>query len=113
MRTEKIPSYRLHKARNCAVVRINGRDHYLGEYNSPESRELYRRLIAEYLFAKELPAPPRPDESPLTLVELIQRYFGESHFDWVLSHAQKYFGWTGVAVRALIGQVGIVEQPKR
>ena len=31
------PKYRLYKARNCAVVTIAGRDHYLGPYDSPES----------------------------------------------------------------------------
>jgi hypothetical protein len=43
------PSYRFHKARNCAVVTLNGRDHYLGLYDSPESWEKYHRLIAEWL----------------------------------------------------------------
>jgi hypothetical protein len=28
------PKYRFHKARNCAVVTLRGRDHYLGEYDS-------------------------------------------------------------------------------
>jgi len=32
-----IPSYRLHKARNCAVVTIDGKNFYLGPYDSPES----------------------------------------------------------------------------
>ena len=32
------PSYRLHKARNCAVVTLGGRNYYLGPYGSPESR---------------------------------------------------------------------------
>ena len=37
MPRKKNPSYRFHKARNCAVVTINGRDHYLGAHDSPES----------------------------------------------------------------------------
>src|SRR5947207_3028898 len=41
------PKYRHQKARNLAVVRIDGKDYYLGRYNSPESHEKYRRLIAE------------------------------------------------------------------
>lgn len=40
------PSYRLHKARNCAAVTIDGKNHYLGPYDSPESHEKYIRLIA-------------------------------------------------------------------
>jgi putative transposase len=46
-------------------------------------------------------------------VKRLKRVFGDSHFDWALSHAYKYFGWIGVVVRALIGQVGFVVQPKR
>ncbi len=35
------PSYRLHEARNCAVVTIAGRNHYLGAHGSPgEQREV-------------------------------------------------------------------------
>ena len=41
------PKYRHHKARNCAVVTINGRNHYLGPFGSPESHEKYACLIAE------------------------------------------------------------------
>ena len=42
------PSYRLHKARNCAVVTIAGKNHYLGPYGSEASKEKYARLIAEH-----------------------------------------------------------------
>lgn len=52
----RIPSYRFHKARDLAVVTLNGKDHYLGKYNSPESREAYDRLIAEWLVGRHRPA---------------------------------------------------------
>lgn len=45
----RIPSYRLHKASGLAVVRLNGRDVYLGRHGTPESRERYERAIAEWL----------------------------------------------------------------
>ena len=45
-RTNSAPSYRFHKARNCAVVTIDGKNHYLGPDRSPESFEKYNRLIA-------------------------------------------------------------------
>jgi len=45
------PSYLLHRPTDQARVRIGGRDHYLGKYGSPESRERYDDLIAEW-FAK-------------------------------------------------------------
>lgn len=44
-----IPAYSLHRSSGQAIVRISGRDHYLGPHNSPESREKYDRLIAEWL----------------------------------------------------------------
>src|SRR3954447_22735585 len=47
-RTNRPPSYRLHKARNLAVVTIDGKAFYLGPYGSPESHEKYARLIAEW-----------------------------------------------------------------
>ena len=37
--------YRYHKARNCAVCTVNGRNHDLGEWQSAESLEKYARLI--------------------------------------------------------------------
>jgi len=44
----KVPSYCHHKASGRAVVRINGRDHYLGFYGTPESYERYERQLAEW-----------------------------------------------------------------
>ena len=47
MQPPRIPKYRHQKSRNLAVVRIDGKDIYLGEYNSPESHEKYQLAIAE------------------------------------------------------------------
>jgi integrase len=47
-RTPKPPSYRYHKARDCAIVTICGKDHYLGPYRSQESYDRYDKLIAEW-----------------------------------------------------------------
>lgn len=65
------PKYRHYKPRNLAVVRLSGRDHYLGTYGSPESKEAYARLIAEFIAsgttaATSKAAPPLP----LTVTEL-------------------------------------------
>src|SRR5262249_6090297 len=49
-----IPSYSLHKPSGQARVRLNGRDVYLGRYNSEESRREYARIVAELTAA---PAP--------------------------------------------------------
>jgi hypothetical protein len=40
-RISRQPSYRLHKARNCAVVTIDGKNQYLGPYKSIDSHEAY------------------------------------------------------------------------
>lgn len=83
-RTNSAPSYRLHKARNCAVVTIGGRNHYLGPYHSPESFEKYNRLIAELKAdARDAkPARPRPASADLSINELILRYleFAEGYY---------------------------------
>ena len=47
----RTPSYRRHKASGKAVVTLAGKDHYLGEFGSPESKKLYKRLLGEYLAA--------------------------------------------------------------
>jgi hypothetical protein len=47
-RSSRQPTYRLHKARNCAVVTINGKNHYLGL--SPSDRGMGRR---EHLMSRQ------------------------------------------------------------
>src|SRR3954451_25189742 len=44
---QRLPKHRHHKPKDLAVVRIDGHDVYLGRYDSPESREKYRRVVAE------------------------------------------------------------------
>ncbi len=46
---QSVPKYRLHRASGQAIVTFAGRDHYLGQHGSPESRAAYDRLIGEYL----------------------------------------------------------------
>ncbi len=43
----RVPSYRRHSSGQARVT-INGKDHLLGPYGSPQSKEAYGRLIAEY-----------------------------------------------------------------
>jgi hypothetical protein len=42
-RLRKPPAYRLHKPTGQAVVRIAGRDFYLGKHGTDASHEAYRR----------------------------------------------------------------------
>lgn len=78
----KPPSYCLHKGSGQAVVRVNGRDVYLGKYDTPESHTEYRRVVAEWLASGG--SDPLPVVTPLgiTVAEAIDRYW---------RHAQDYY----------------------
>ena len=52
----KVPSYCLHKASGQAVVRIAGRDQYLGLHGTPESFERYERALAVWRAGPRAPA---------------------------------------------------------
>jgi len=80
---KRIPTYRFHRARQCAVVRIEGRDHYLGAWESPESRAKYDRLIAEYLANGRTLESVQPMDAGITVVELISLYW---------DHISAYYG---------------------
>jgi len=73
-----LPKYRHYKPKNLAVVRFDGKDIYLGKYDSDESKEKYARLIAER-FGRSHEGPPtrHSNESDLTIDELILRYWTE------------------------------------
>jgi len=43
----RVPKYRLHKGSGQALVQINGQRIYLGVYESAESKEKYRRIVAD------------------------------------------------------------------
>ena len=84
-RTARPPTYRRHRARNCAVVTIKGRNHYLGPYGSPESHELYARLIAAWqagMLQDPLPSSTNGDEPVFAINDLILAYwqFAKSHY---------------------------------
>lgn len=81
-RPHKIPSYCHHKASGQAVVRIDGKDEYLGPYGTVESYEKYNRLITErYPNGLNSVEPslafhtlPHRDKE-ITIVELIATYW--------------------------------------
>ena len=83
-----VPKYCRHKASGRAVVRINGRDHYLGSYGSPESHERYARLIAEWRTSQKQRASDFTGSiaaarwDKLTVNELILRYlrFAQTYY---------------------------------
>ena len=72
------PSYRCHKARQCAVVTIDGKNHYLGPWQSPESHARYAVLIAEWKrnHGTLLGVTPEVENAaPRTVNDLILAYF--------------------------------------
>jgi integrase len=82
-KTPRIPKYRHYKPKDLAVVRIDGRDHYLGKFDSPESHERYRRLIAEWLSAGTQARPDnRPTPAATSISELILAFWrhAETHY---------------------------------
>ena len=83
------PAYRLHKARACAVVTIEGRNHYLGPHGSPERYEKYARLIAEWKVKRHEPTQrPGDVERHLSVNELILAFW---------QHAKQRYVKHGVA----------------
>lgn len=78
---DRIPAYCHHKASGQARVRIEGRDHYLGSFDSAESRAEYDRLIAEWLAnGRRSRGPDRRYD--LTVVELLAAF---------MDHAEKHY----------------------
>jgi integrase len=90
--THRLPRYCHHKATGRAVVYLGGKARYLGAYNSPESRALYKSVVADWLdpeskSADDEPAsaaarPATPTSLTLTLTQVICRY---------RKHAQAYY----------------------
>jgi integrase len=79
----KVPAYCRHKASGQAVVRIDGRDEYLGPYGSAESHSRYEQLIAEWRVRQlEQAAAPCLAAFNLTITEVLQRYrqFAEGYY---------------------------------
>ena len=74
-RGKKPPSYRHHKASGQAVVWIDGKDVYLGEYGSEESHERYRRILAERSEVRSAVRIIEPtSQSEITIRELTIAY---------------------------------------
>lgn len=67
MARRRIPSYRRYKPKNLGLVVIEGKQHYLGKYGTPESLAEYNRLVQEWLTRGSTPsAPQREAACPTT-----------------------------------------------
>lgn len=83
-RRRKVPSYCHHKASGQAYVTIDGREHYLGKYGTPASKENYARLIAErFTGPSDTNLPVTPNGAEFTVDELVLRYWTE--------HVESYY----------------------
>src|SRR5580704_4462922 len=77
----RVPSYCIHKARNQAYVRLNGEMIYLGRPGSPESKEKYNRLVAEWLGAGQTHVSPN-ERATISVNEVLLAYrrFAETYY---------------------------------
>jgi hypothetical protein len=57
---KRTPSYCLHKATGQAVVRIDGKDSYLGKYGTPDSQSEYNRLVSEVVRQRKFASQGKP-----------------------------------------------------
>jgi integrase len=69
-----VPKACLHRASGQAVVRLGGKDFYLGRWKSPETQVAYHRKIAEWLAAG--PYTVGADLRPQTVADLAEAYYG-------------------------------------
>jgi integrase len=80
MPRRRTPKYRHYKPKDLGLVVIDGKAHYLGRYDSPESWERYHRLLAEHLSSpSSLPTQAesgQQDPGPL-INELLIEYWDQ------------------------------------
>jgi len=77
-KSQRTPSYRLHKSSGQARVIIGGEHIYLGKYGTRESRQKYHRLVAEWLATRQPAAgagATSVKETLVTINELILAFW--------------------------------------
>ena len=84
--TVSVPKYRRHKGSGQAFVQIHGRRHYLGRWDSPQSKERYAAFVAELAVRPTIPTPPTPN-AQITVTEVCAAYW---------DFAQRYYCKNGV-----------------
>ncbi len=97
-RRKGIPAYSFHKPSGQARVRIDGRDHYLGSYDSPESKAEYERLVRRTMADRTRAVLERSVEraTDITVSEIVVRY---------TAHVESYYVKNGRPT----GQVTIIK----
>lgn len=81
MQKNRIPKYRKQTGTrpSRAFVQLNGKRYYLGKYGSPESKQCYQRMVAEWMLNDYQPSVHSTD---ITIIELIARFW---------KHAKSYY----------------------
>jgi hypothetical protein len=69
----RTPTYSRHRASGQAVITVNGKDHYLGEYGSTASKTEYDRITSLWL-ANGHALPGTQAAPDLTISELILKF---------------------------------------
>ena len=72
-----IPTYRKHRASGQAVVTLNGVDHYLGRFGTPQSKAEYDRIVNEWLaLGRRLPARVSAGSVDWLVKDLVLGFYG-------------------------------------
>jgi integrase len=71
--SKSLPKYGYHKASGQAVVRLSGKDLYLGPHGTKASKLEYDKLIGEWL-ANGRRLPDEASDKPITVTNLCARY---------------------------------------
>ena len=105
-KNRRVPSYRYHKASDQAVVVLDGRSHYLGVWNSPESKTEYDRLVAEWLAGgrRSSPPPSAPPVAGPNVAELILAFW---------RHAQIHYRHPDGTPTGELGNLKVAFKPLR
>jgi integrase len=82
MSRQKIPSLRHHKPSGRAVVTLNGKDIYLGPWDSGEAQEAYDRKVQEWLTRNRRPEVTEEEKPLLSVSQVLVRF---------LDHAESYY----------------------
>ena len=90
-RTIRFPKYRHYLPKNLAVVRIDGKDHYLGKFDSPQSWKKYHQLLADWQSGHEVIPVPQPDQTGFIGVSVVVEAY--------LNYAKTYYRRDGQLTR--------------
>ena len=98
-----VPSYRHHKSTGQAVVTIDGRELYLGKFQSVASKAEYARLVAEFTATGQVRAKVDSRQDGIKVMKLLVRY---------LRHAESYYVKNGKPTTELAAMKSVMRPIK-